>query len=146
MSAAPVTAPRATRPATLPLRDNGTSGLPAAAPRPRLEVVRAPANPRTRVPFVLLCMAVLAASLLGALVLNTAMAQGEYERQQLQTRLAESLQESERLAGELEHAASPAELSRAARALGMVPTTHGGYLRLSDGAVLGDPVPAGSDG
>lgn len=123
-----------------------TPAARTGAPRPRLQVVRAPSHARTRVPFVLLCMAVLAASLLGALLLNTAMAQGEYERQALQTRLAQASQDSERLAGELEHAAAPAQLAAAARSLGMVPTTHGGYLRLADGAVLGDPVPAGAGG
>ncbi|NTW40947.1 MAG: hypothetical protein HGA44_13880, partial [Cellulomonadaceae bacterium] len=34
-----------------------------APPRPRLRVVRAPAQARTRVPFVVLCMSVLGASL-----------------------------------------------------------------------------------
>lgn len=143
VSAAPAVA------AARPVRSRAVPTADHPAPprgRARLEVVRPPAQGRTRVPFVLLCMAVLASSLLGALVLNTAMAQGEYERQDLQSRLAESVQVSQRLAGELERAASPAELSRAAGALGMVPTTHGGYLRLSDGAVLGDPVPAGAQG
>ncbi len=35
------------------------------------------------------------------------------------------------------------ELAERAAALGMVPSTTGGYLRLSDGAVLGTPTPAG---
>lgn len=121
-------------------------GRPAARPRPaerpRLHVVRTPAHARTRVPFVVLCMAVLAGALLGALLLNTTMAQGEYERFALQSRLAESTQSQQRITGELERAASPQNLATAATALGMVPTAHGAYLRLADGVVLGDPVPA----
>lgn len=117
----------------------------APQPRPRLRVVPAPAQARTRVPFVMLCMAVLAAALLGALLLNTSMAQGEYSRLDLQARLAQSAQAQQQMAGELESAASPASLAEAARALGMLPAT-GGYLRLSDGAVLGDPSPAGGQG
>jgi len=137
MSAAHATAVRAApRPAP----------TPAAAPRPRLRVVRAPAHARTRVPFVLLCMAVLVASLLGALVLNTSMAQGEYERFALQTRLAQSAQAQQDMRSQLEQAAAPAQLAAAASALGMVPTTTGGYLRLADGAVLGNPAPAGAAG
>ena len=119
---------------------------PAAAPRPRLRVVRAPAHARTRVPFVVLCMAVLVASLLGALVLNTSMAQGEYERFALQTRLAQSAQAQQDMRSQLEQAAAPAQLAAAASALGMVLTTTGGYLRLADGAVLGNPAPAGAAG
>lgn len=143
--AGPVRAPRPSRSAA-----SDSSAAPRYAPRPspapRLRVVRAPAQARTRVPFVLLCMAVLAASLLGALLLNTSMAQGEYERFALQSRLAQAAQSQQRIAGELEHAASPEQLAAAAGALGMVPTDGGGYLRLSDGAVLGNPVPAGSGG
>jgi len=89
-------------------------------------------------------MAVLASSLLGALLLNTTMAQGEYQRYELQTRLAQSAQEQQRLTAQLDLAAAPAALAAAATGLGMVPSTSGGYLRLSDGAVLGNPVPAGT--
>lgn len=116
----------------------------APAPRPRLRVVRPPAHARTRVPFVVLCMSILVSALLGALVLNTSMAQGEYERYALQTRLAQSAQSQQQMRSELEQIAAPGQLAAAAGALGMVPTTSGGYLRLADGAVLGNPVPAGS--
>jgi len=114
------------------------------APRPRLRVVRAPAHARTRVPFVVLCMSILVSALLGALVLNTSMAQGEYERYALQTRLAQSAQSQQQMLSELEVTAAPAQLAAAATSLGMVPTTTGGYLRLADGAVLGNPAPAGT--
>ena len=115
------------------------------APRPRLRVVPTPVQARTRVPFVVLCMSVLAAALLGALLLNTSMAQGAYSRAELETRLARSAQAQQQMASALESAASPARLAEAARDLGMLPAT-GGYLRLSDGAVLGDPRPAGGPG
>lgn len=121
------------------------SRTPAAAPpAPRLTVVRAPAHARTRVPFVMTCMALLAGSLLGALVLNTSMAQGEYQRIELRGRLAASVEEQQRIATEIQQAESSGQLAVAAQALGMVPTSHGAYLRLADGAVLGDPVPAGA--
>lgn len=121
-----------------------TTAPAPAAPRPRLRVVRAPAQARTRVPFVVLCMSILVSALLGALVLNTSMAQGEYERYALQTRLAQSAQSQQQMLSELEQTAAPAQLAAAAAALGMVPTSTGGYLRLSDGAVLGNPAPAGA--
>lgn len=115
--------------------------LPVSQPAPRLRVVRAPAHARTRVPFVVLCMSVLVGALLGALLLNTSMAQGEYQRFDLQNRLAQSAQAQQQMRTELQHAASPAELAQRAGSLGMVPS-GGAYLRLADGAVLGDPTPA----
>ena len=113
------------------------------APRPRLRVVGAPAQARTRAPFVVTCIAALASALLGALLLNTSMAQMEYQRYDLATRLSQSAQAQQEMRGRLEQMSSPDALAGAARALGMVPTTSGGYLRLSDGVVLGNPVPAG---
>ena len=95
-------------------------------------------------PFVALCMGVLVASLLAVLLLNTRMAQGEFTRYALQTRVAQSAQNQQRIATALDAAASPAALAAAARSLGMVPSPGGAYLRLADGAVLGDPVPAGA--
>jgi hypothetical protein len=88
-------------------------------------------------------MGVLVTALLAALVLNTSMAQGAYERYALQTRLAQSAQAQQEMRTELEMAAAPTQLASAAGALGMVPTSSGGYLRLADGVVLGNPVPAG---
>lgn len=132
--AAPVRAPA--RPAPRP------SPSPASAP-PRLRVVPPPARARARVPFVALCMALLTASLLVVLLLNTAMAQGEYERFGLATRLAQSAQRQQELSAQLDEVASPVRLAEQAESLGMVPSTTGGYLRLSDGAVLGNPTPAG---
>lgn len=120
------------------------SPAPAPPPRPRLRVVRAPAQARTRVPFVLTCIATLAAALLGALLLNTSMAQGAYERYELQTRLAQSAQAQQEMRSHLEELSAPAALATAAQGLGMVPSVTGGYLRLADGAVLGNPAPAGS--
>lgn len=120
-----------------------TPATPTAEPRPRLRVVRAPAPTRTRVPFVVTCIATLGAALLGALLLNTSMAQMEYERYDLATRLSQSAQAQTEMRGQLEQISSPQSLAQAAQALGMVPNDAGGYLRLSDGAVLGNPVPAG---
>ena len=146
MSAARATAVRADR-STAPTRAAGRPA-PTSAPAPRLRVVRAPAHARTHLPFVLLCMAVLACALLGALLLNTTMAQGEYNRQSLQARLSDSTQNLQSIEAQLQRATSPDALAASARALGMVlvPASQGGYLRLSDGAVLGNPTPAGGAG
>lgn len=155
MSAVPAHAPRPqrpvapARPAPAPARAPGGRARPApartpAAPasRPRLEVVRAPAHTRTRVPFVSLCMAILGLALLASLLLNTSMAQTSYQQHSLtieQANLNRSIQEAQ---AALDTAASPRQLARAARRLGMVQSPDIAFLRLSDARVLGNPKPA----
>ncbi|WP_029288755.1 hypothetical protein [Cellulomonas sp. HZM] len=106
-----------------------------SAPAPRLRVVRAPAQARTRVPFVLVCMAVLAGALLAALLLNTQMAQVAYERLDLSNQLGQLQQDQKDLSATLDRKASPDDLAAAARRLGMVPAAGTGWVRLSDGSV-----------
>lgn len=132
--------------AAAPAQPPAVPPRPAAPEAPRLQVVRAPAHRRTRVPFVVTCIGVLVVAMVATLLLNVAMAQGEYERFALQSRLAQSAQSQERLTAELESAAAPANLAAAATSLGMVRSTGGGYLRLADGVVLGAAAPAGAGG
>jgi len=125
---------------------------PAPAPErarfeaPRLRLVRAPQHARTRVPFVLLCIAILVSALLGALVLNTSMARGAYQAHDLQIALAQEARTEQDLTAQLLAHKAPAALAASARALGMVPASGLAFLRLSDGAVLGSPTPAGAGG
>lgn len=115
---------------------------PSVAPQqaPRLRLVRAPAQARTRVPFVVACMAILAAALLTALLLNTTMARGAYEKHDLDIELARLASTQQDLSAALDRRSSPAELASSARALGMVQARSTGWLRLSDGAVQGGPA------
>lgn len=117
----------------------GWTRLPAA----RLRLVRAPQSTRTRVPFVLLCIAILVGALLGALVLNTSMARGSYEAHDLQIELAALARTEQGLNTQLLEHNAPAHLAASARALGMVPAPEFAFLRLADGAILGSPSPAG---
>ena len=125
-----------------PATRQSPSRAPSPAPRPRLRLVRAPAHERTRVPFVLLCMAILVGALLGALLLNTNMARGAYEAHHLKLELATQARDEQSLSTALDAKASPAQLAAAAQALGMVPAPGLAFLRLSDGAVLGRPEAA----
>ena len=125
----------------------GTPAVPAAprpapAPRPRLRVVRAPQQARTRVPFVILCMAILGAALLSALLLNTTMAGRAFERSTLTSSLGRLQQDQLDLVAQLDARSAPGSLAQAARGLGMVPANGTGWLRLSDGSVQGAPAPA----
>jgi hypothetical protein len=111
-------------------------------PASRLKLVRAPLTTRTRVPFVLLCIAILVGALLGALILNTSMARGSYQAHDLQITLAELARTDQDLNTRLLANKSPGQLAASARTLGMVPAPELAFLRLSDGAVLGAPTPA----
>ena len=116
---------------------------PAAAPRPRLRVVRAPDQARSRVPFVLACMAVLGAALLAALLLNTQMASLAFERYELSNELGRLEQDRKDLVAERDARSSPSQLADAALRHGMVEANGTGWLRLADGSVQGAPAPAG---
>ncbi len=136
-----MSAPSAAR----PLRA-GARPAPAPAPEPRLRLVRAPQQARARVPFVLLCMGVLGAALLSALLLTTQTAQLAFRSYDLSSELSRLQQDQKDLTARMDAASSPEQLAAAARALGMVPADGTGWIRLSDGTVSGDPQPAGAAG
>ncbi|QTX04912.1 hypothetical protein [Agromyces archimandritae] len=77
------------------------------------------------------------------LVLSIGLAQGAYELDALRAEHADLDRQSQSLQEDLERVQSPQYLAANAEALGMVPNTNPVYLRLSDGAVLGEPTPAG---
>ncbi|GAB2683310.1 hypothetical protein [Thalassiella azotivora] len=132
------TAARAARP--------GTARPPARTterPRPpRLTVVTPPPRQRGRLPFALGCTALLVLSLLGLLMLNISLSRGAYQMHELQAEATRLAEREQALSEDLAARAAPAQLAVSARELGMVPSTSPGFIRLSDGAVLGEPAPA----
>lgn len=110
---------------------------PPAPARPRLRLVRPPAQARTHVPFVVTCMAILAAALLAALLLNTQLAAGAYATRSMDLRLAELARTEQSLSAELDANKAPARLAEQATGLGMVPAGSTAWLRLADGTVQG---------
>lgn len=76
------------------------------------------------------------------LVLNTIISQGAFRQNELEISLIKLAEREERLVRDLQYAESPREVERAARRLGMVPAASPVFLSLSDGTVLGEPVPA----
>jgi hypothetical protein len=99
-----------------------------------------PRTPRHRL--LLVCTGVLAAGLFGVLLLNTIISQGAFRQHELEVALILLSEEEEALARAVQQAEAPIEVERRARALGMVPAGAPVFLRLSDGAILGEPVPA----
>lgn len=109
---------------------------------PRLRVVTGAPPRRGGAAFGVICAILLAAGLIGLLVLNTALAQGSFTLQQLQAS-SEQLSDAEgALNQSLAASKSPAVLASRASSMGMVPAQSAAFLRLSDGKVIGVAEPA----
>jgi cell division protein FtsL len=115
---------------------------PAASPPARLALVPETATRPHRTPFVLLVVAVLGVGLVGLLLLNTTLAQGSFRMHDLQRQTAALQDQEQQLQIAVDDAATPQRLARAARKLGLVPAPDPGFLRLSDGKILGQPSAA----
>lgn len=118
------------------------------APRPgrrqaRLRVVDAAPTTRAHTGFVLLCLALVLAVLLAALLLNTRRAESSYVLGGMRQEVTALHDERVTLEAELAALRSPESLARQANRLGMVPSPSTAVLRLSDGTMLG--VAAGVD-
>jgi len=115
---------------------------PQPAPGGRVRLVTTPATSRSRVPFILLCIAILGAALVGVLLLNTSMAHGSYEQRGLQREISRLAQEEQALVAQLDAASSPHALAEHATRMGMVQDSTPAFVRLADGKVIGDVTPA----
>ena len=147
------TSRRASSSVAAPVIDPGEleteAGTPAEelgrGPRRRAGRSRAQGTSRTRVPrhrMLLVCTAVLAAGFFAVLLLNTIISQGAFRQHELEIQLILLAEKEEALARSVQQAEAPLEVEKAARKLGMVPAAAPVFLRLSDGKVLGEPVPA----
>lgn len=110
--------------------------LPSSA-APKLKVVRPPRKQRARVPFFALCLAILIGAMLGALVLNTAMASTAYEMHSTGLELARTLQNNQEQAAQVDRLSSPSRLAEEAKSLGMVPGEGITYIDLEAGTLVG---------
>lgn len=112
---------------------------------PRLRVVSG-AESRSGGPgFVVFCVGLLVAGLVGLLVLNTALSQGSFTLSSLQATSGVLADEGTSLRTQLREQEAPANLARRAAAQGMVPSASSGFIRLSDGRVLGVAKAASGD-
>ena len=110
----------------------------AAAPTERrhLRPVQAPETQRSLVPFAAACLAIVLAALAAVLLINTAMAEGAYERRDLKIQVAQLHKQRATLLETLEANASPSVLASAAESLGMERAGSLGAVSLADGIVL----------
>ncbi len=115
----------------------------AAVERARLTVV--PRRRRTRaarMPFVMLVSLVLLGGVIGLLLFNTSMQQASFAATALEEQANTLTAREQTLQMELEVLRNPQRVAEHAQSLGMVPAANPVFLRLSDGKVLGERVPA----
>lgn len=146
----------ATRPSTTTSRSGPRSAPQPVAARPELRLVPAatPARPRRRIrsglgsgraPFVLLVVAMLVATTVALLILNTGIAVDSLKATELRAANAERAQQVQRLEQQVVSAGTPARVAAAAVAAGLVPAGSAAFLVVApDGSstLRGMPEPA----
>ena len=113
-----------------------------AVERARLTVVPRRQSPASRMPFMILVALVLLGGVVGLLLFNTSMQQASYKATALETQAQRLHAKEQSLKMELDQLRDPQLVASRAQALGMVPLVNPAFIRLSDGEVLGNPVPA----
>lgn len=109
---------------------------------PRFDVVLGTVPRLSNIAFTMLVVGLGAFSLLSSLVINVALTQGAFQEAAL-TREVRGIEAQQQAAQQtLAMLGSPGALESRARAMGMVPVAAPVFLRLSDGKVLGKPMPA----
>jgi len=135
---------------TRPLRSRAEPDRPgrragtAAPAEPRLRPApeRALGRAKPRLVYAIVAVGSIGVIALAQLLLSIAMTQGAYELDGYRVREAQLARDEAKLAEDLDGLESPQYLAMNAEALGMVPNSAPVYLRLSDGAVLGQPTAA----
>ena len=113
--------------------------VPAKRAEPKLRVVYgAPFRP-PRMPFVVFVVSLLAAGLVGLLLLNTELQSGTFAITRLNNQADQLRDQQEGLEKQVRTLESPQNLADRALRMGMVPNPNPVFLRLSDGRVLGVP-------
>ena len=133
------------RGATGPTPSGSKPTRPPAGVSRRIRRSAARGNPRIRAPrhrILLACTAALAVGLVAVLLLNTVISQRAFRQHELEIDLILLAEQEEALARAVQLAESPLQVEKAARKLGMVPAAGPVFLRLADGKILGEPVPA----
>jgi hypothetical protein len=113
---------------------------PAQRPEPKLRIVYgAPFRP-PRMPFVIFVVSLLAAGLVGLLLLNTELQRGAFQVTALNQQADQLRDQQEQLERQVRTLESPQNLADRSLRMGMVPNPNPVFLRLSDGQVLGVPA------
>jgi len=101
---------------------------------------KADAVPKLR--YIVVLLAGIFAILGGQLLLSIAVSGGAYEIASLKTDLRGSQQQQQIVGEEISALVAPDTLATLAGSMGMVPDNNPAYIRVSDGAVAGEAIPA----
>ncbi|WP_127793254.1 hypothetical protein [Agromyces sp. LHK192] len=115
-------------------------------PERRLRPAPEPDTRRPRLAYAVVAVASIAVIVVARLVLSFAMTEGAYEIDGYELQKIELAREQQKLREQIDALESPQSIAAQAEALGMVPQSAPVYLRLSDGAVLGQPTAAAGGG
>ncbi|MFB9310086.1 hypothetical protein BJY17_000459 [Agromyces hippuratus] len=113
--------------------------------RPQRRLRPAPeraARSKPRLAYAVIALGGVAVIIVAQLLLSIAVTQGAYEIDALQMQQTALTRDEQKLSEDLDRVESPQFLATKAEGLGMVPNSDPVYLRLSDGAVLGEPKAA----
>ena len=120
---------------------NGTTGRNGRAGKATVVPLR-PVRQMKRSSFIVLVAALLTASLLALLLLNTVLSQGSFTRYELLSQANDLTAQEQSLATTVAGFESPIEIERRAREMGMVHNENPVFLDLATGAIRGEPTPA----
>lgn len=95
-----------------------------------------------RAPFVVVVLGMLAAGLVGLILMSTVLQAQAFQMSELRRDAAALEVQRQGLERDVNYLQSPAGLADKAMAEGMVPNAAPVFLRLSDGVVIGKPTPA----
>jgi hypothetical protein len=123
-------------------RRNASPPAEARERLPHLTLVRRPVRRAARTPFAVLLVMLAGVGLVGLLLINTRLQAGAVELSRLDRDNQILRERAQSLSQSVEVASAPHRLASRAQDLGMVPNSRPAFLRLSDGAVLGDPEKA----
>jgi len=124
---------------------SGTLPAPVEEPkRTHLEVVptRSQRRARPRALYAAISVGTLLCVVVAQLLLSIGISQGAYQLNSLQAQQTQLQRSYQAVSEDLNRVSSPQNLAANANALGMVSNSSPAYLRLSDSAVLGAPLPA----
>jgi cell division protein FtsB len=107
-----------------------------------LRLVRPVRSRASRTPFVVVVLAVLAAGLVGLIIMSTVLQAQSFQAAKLDREATSLKTQQQSIAREVDRLQSPANVAQRAIAIGMVPNANPAFLRLADGKVLGKPVAA----
>lgn len=126
-------------------RDARGRGMPRRGQLAPLRVVPAAISRTGSGVFAVICITLLAAGLVGLLMMNTALASGIYQLKGLQATSGTLTDQQEQLTQVVDDLRSPRNLADKAQQLGMVPAKSMAFVRLSDGSIIGVAQPAKDD-